>query len=607
MKKGTFKIILTFILLLGFIILASNVSLIFEKVFGIVEDEKIADSGVISLLTQEIVEGDNGTSSEETDEKSGHLRDKSLLYTHDNGVVTMYLTVNKGNKSEGTDHTWEEINTYSAYDYQEWGVDRYKVEALLQVGTEAGISPGNLGYGRSAPNATVQVRGQTSSRNVQKNYKIELKNDTGDWNGQTTIALNKHQTDGLRFRNRLGFEMLTGIDQLLSLRTTFVHLYVNDLTDGSDDGFEDYGLYTQVEQLNKKALRAHGLDRNGHLYKVNFFEFFRYEDAIKLASDPGYDKNKFEQYLEIKGNEDHSKLIKMLEDVNDMSIPVDELIEKHFDEENLTYWLAFNILTGNVDTQSRNCYLYSPQNKDTWYFLCWDLDGSFRYEENELEHRVDYGGWVRGVSNYWGNMLFQRCLKSDRFREKLDAAVKDVRAYLTEERLRTSISEYRKVTDYYLGRSPDMDYAYLTSEEYDILANGLPKLVDFYYQNYLESLLCPLPFYIGDPVVRDDKLEFVWDVSYDFQQDDITYKAVLARDLEFTEVIDSYSGYWPEFSTDKVQEPGQYFLKVEAVDDQGNSVTAFDYYESDEIGKSLGVLCFYLTEDGKVSRFTVEE
>ena len=226
-----------------------------------------------------------------TDESGvSHIRDVDALYEDDGmDVVTMYLTVRQGNEIEGTNHTWEEVNSHSAYYYDELGIPRYKVEALLQVGTEEGIPAGNLGYGRTAPNATVQIRGQTSSRNVQKNYKIKLKENQGNWNGQTTIALNKHQTDGLRFRNKLGFDILKNVDQLMSLRTQFVHLYVNDLTDGSDDGFEDYGLYTQVEQLNKTALRAHGLDRYGQLYKVNFFEFFRYEDAIKLETDPGYD------------------------------------------------------------------------------------------------------------------------------------------------------------------------------------------------------------------------------------------------------------------------------------------------------------------------------
>ena len=55
-----------------------------------------------------------------------HLRDKDSLYANDDetSVVTMYLTVSKGNSSEGTNHTWEEINTYSAYDYDKMGVAR---------------------------------------------------------------------------------------------------------------------------------------------------------------------------------------------------------------------------------------------------------------------------------------------------------------------------------------------------------------------------------------------------------------------------------------------------------------------------------------------------
>lgn len=75
-----------------------------------------------------------------------HLRDKDSLYENDDetSVVTMYLTVSRGNSSEGTDHTWKEINSYSAYDYDKMGVDRYQTAALLQVGDESGPQRGRL-------------------------------------------------------------------------------------------------------------------------------------------------------------------------------------------------------------------------------------------------------------------------------------------------------------------------------------------------------------------------------------------------------------------------------------------------------------------------------
>jgi spore coat protein H len=609
MKKGTVSIIIAFFSLVLMAVIASNSQQIMTKFLGVEEENEAEDQGIIDLLgdnnvnAEEASQGKNGSAYDTSEEGTVHLRDKKLLYNgYDDEVVTMYLTVSSGAESEGTKHTWEEINTYSAYDYREWHVDRYKVEGLLQVGTEEGIAPGNLGYGVSVPNATVQIRGQTSSRYNQKNYKIELNRNVGTWRGQRTIALNKHMADGLRFRNKMCFDFVKDIDQLMGLRTTFVHLYVNDLTDELDNGFEDYGLYTQVELINKTALRTHGLDKNGHLYKVNFFEFYRYEDAIKLASDPSYDKYTFENYLEIKGNEDHAKLIKMLEDVEDLSLSTEEVISRHFDEENLTYFLAFNILTGNIDTQSRNCYLYSPLNSNIWYFLCWDMDASFEVTENEIRGVTDYGGWERGISNYWGNMLFQRCLKSDDFRKKLDDAILDIKGYLTGERVSEAVAGYRSIVENYVFAEPDIYYLGLTPEQYDKVAKALPSEVDLYYNNYLETLEYPQPFYIGVPEMTPEGISYKWDVSYDFQQDDILYRLKVARDYDMADVVDNYEGYWPSY-TGMALEPGKYFAKIEAQDESGNVTPAFDYYVTDMSSKVYGVVAFYVGEDGKVDLY----
>lgn len=106
----------------------------------------------------------------ESSDGTKHLRDKDELYEvyDDSGIVTMYLTVSRGNSSENTDHSWAEINTYSVYDYADMGVTRYQVMGLLQPGDEEGPVAGEVGYGEEAPNATVQVRGQTSSMNSQR-------------------------------------------------------------------------------------------------------------------------------------------------------------------------------------------------------------------------------------------------------------------------------------------------------------------------------------------------------------------------------------------------------------------------------------------------------
>ena len=465
-----------------------------------------------------------------------HLRDKDTLYENDDetSVVTMYLTVSRGNVSENTDHSWKEINNYSVYDYDAMGVERYQAAALLQVGD-----------GETAPNATVQVRGQTSSEYAQKNYKIELKKNKGTWRGQRTINLNKHMGEGMRFRNKLAYDLMKKIPQMLSLRTQFVHLYVKDNTDGTSDSFADYGLYTQVEQLNKTGMKAHGLDSNGQLYKINSFEFYRYEDVIKKEDEVDYDQKKFEKHLEIKGNSDHSKLIEMLDTVNDYSIPIDEILNQYFDTENITYWMAYQILTGNVDTQNRNSYIYSPLNSDTWYFISWDNDGSFMRTEYKIRQFSDQGGWESGISNYWGNVLFQRCLKSQTFRDKLNDAILDLKEnYLTEDRLTTMIESYKSVVKPHAYSMPDQMNEPLTEEQYEQVAAAIPGEVEKNYQLYLESLEKPMPFYIGVPVI--------------------------------------------------------------ATNTSGKTQDAFDYYVTDS-GKNYGMKCFYVTEDNRVEEDTYDE
>lgn len=529
-----------------------------------------------------------------------HLRDNESLYKvyDDSGVETMYLTVSRGNSSEGTDHSWSEINQYSADDYTAMGVERYKVNGLLQVGDEQGPVSGELGFGESVPNATVQIRGQSSSKFQQKNYKIELKSGKGKWRGQRTIALNKHVNDGLRFRNKMAYDLIKGIDQMMGLRTQFVHLYVKDETSGSDS-FDDYGLYTQVEQLNKTALQAHGLDKNGQLYKVNDFEFYRDEDVIKLADDPDYDQTKFEEKLEIKGDNDHTKLIAMLNDLNDYSVSMSEILGKYFDTENIAYWMAFQLLTGNIDTQNRNVYLYSPTNSDTFYLLDWDNDGMLMRKEYEIRQRADGQSWENGISNYWGNILLRRCLQTKSFRTALDKAVNDEYKYMSAGRINSMVRQYRSIVEPYVQKMPDSMHEPLTSSQYDTVADQLHSEIEQNYQTYQTGFNKPMPFYIGKPTPATGKLRLNWDVAYDFNDEDLRYAVTVSKDYAGDDVVFSQRDVvLPEAVMDMPGE-GQYFIKVSVSNASGYTQDAFDHYIIDG-NKIYGTKCFYVKADGSI-------
>jgi len=543
------------------------------------------------------------------DINSVHLRDNPELYTvyDDSGVVTMYLTVSRGNDSENTNHSWAEINHYSVYDYEYMNTPRYQVNGLLQVGDENGPVVGELGYDTLTPNATVQIRGQTSSRNSQKNYKIKLKKNKGSWRGQRTIALNKHMGEGLRFRNKMAYDLIKGIDQMMGLQTQFVHLYVKDLTDSDSGVFEDYGLYTQVEQLNKTALKTHGADPNGQLYKINSFEFLRNEDIIRLTTDPAYDQTAFEALLEIKGDSDHSKLIEMLEVLNDETSSMeDELFVTYFDKENIAYWMAFQLLTGNTDTQNRNVYLYSPQNSSKWYLWDWDNDGMLRRREREIIKFSDSESWERGVSNYWGNVLFRRCLQTQSYRDMLDAAMKELYAYMNETRIQSMLEHYRGVTETYVWQMPDRMYVPITHAEYEEVLKSIWPEIEENYNYYWESYRKPMPFYIGIPQAANGQLHLNWDPSYNFKVEEIYYTVELAKDYLFNTVFFRQEDLILPELTMYTLPAGQYFLRVRATNASGYTQDAFDYYVT-EAGKHYGMICFYVQPDGSIAEDTYEE
>lgn len=543
------------------------------------------------------------------DNKKPLLRDNQSLYKKqvDNSVVTMYLTVRRGSEAEGTNYKWQDVNEHSVYFYEEEGIDRYMVDAILQVGDENGPLASEYGHNAKIPNATVAIRGQSSSRNPVKSYKVSIKDGKGSWRDQTTINLNKHVGDSLRFRNKLCYDLMEELPGMMSLQTQFVHLYVKDETVKGESKFVDYGLYTQVEQPNKTFLETHGLDKFGHLYKINHFEFQRYEDIIKLKDDETYNEEAFESLVETKGNDDHTKLINMLEDLNDYNIPIETVFEKWFEEDNFFSWLAFHILTGNRDTQSRNMLLYSPLNVDTFYFISWDNDGAFKRTEDELLQREKESSWEYGVANYWPNVLIKRVLKSEEYVKKLDSKIEEYKAFLSPEKLKQKIDEYEDVTTLYRSRFPDKASVPLNMEQYKKVIELLPSEVEKNYKLYKESLKDPMPFFMDTPKLVDGEMHYEWKVSYDFNQEDIKYTFELAEDYTFEDPIVKEENLTVPLAKSYRLTPGKYFIRVKATNASGRSQYAFDYYMSSRSTKEFGVKCFYVLQDGSIQEEVYEE
>ncbi len=518
------------------------------------------------------------------------LQDDSSVYEGEDNtdVKELYITVlNPKGNGKKYNYTLEQVNNNYVGDLN---VEEPLVRVIFQEGKDQVIGKSDYGYGMSEYNGTMELRGQSSRLAELKSYKIEL-NKNAPWDGYQTVNLNKHPYDDVRIRNKLSFDLIKDIPDITSLKTQFVHLFVKDYSEGDYSAtFKDYGLYTQIERIDRDYLENHGLDRAGNLYKVENFEFYRYEDEIKLSDDIDYNEDDFEDILEIKNGDDHSKLIEMLDDVNNEYMHINTVINKHFDRNNLLTWLSINILTDNIDTASRNYFLYSPSDSDTWYFLPWDYDkGLGAYSDRR-------GMWQRGVSNYFGNVLIRRFLENSTNFQDLSKKVDEIYKIMNREKVENLVEQYEPIALEYLSREPDNLNGFVDIEEVKEEFDELPSQIDKNYRDYYESIQKPLPVFIGTPFLYGNYIQFDWSPSYDFQGDKIFYTLEISDSVSFDNIIISKTNIRdPELIIDRLP-AGHYFCRVFTDDEKGNRMGAFDIYiDAENNIYGYGMKDFYVT------------
>ena len=478
----------------------------------------------------------------ETETIDAGLHEDKSVYAGDDpdSLVYFYVTVRYGSEARGTNHTFNEVNNAIRFrDHAHYADDIY-ADALVQVGDENGPQPGMLGYGETASNATIRIRGNSSSLMPQKSYKLSLNDEAGLWRGQSNIALNKHIFDATRFRNKLYFDLARNLEDVPSLRTQFARLFIKDETSGSTQ-FVDYGLFTQAEVPTKKYLANHGLDRSGYLYKAISFNF-EPNALIKNFDDPAFDQTAMDTVISCRGREDNTRLLEMIDAVNDTSRDINEVIDSYFDRDNYMQWLAFNLLMGNRDTTMQNFYLYSPLNGSKWYFIPWDGDTSVMRYEHEMEATSPIADWEWGVANYWGIILHQRFLKNADNRAELAAVVEEMHTWLNKDTVDRMAARYYETVQPYLYVMPDVLNLQHTREEVEYLISRLGDEVEENYQNFLDSLTDPMPFWMYDAETVGSDILLTWESAYDFEGRPFTYHVTLSRSPDLSAPILDESG-----------------------------------------------------------------
>lgn len=494
------------------------------------------------------------------------------------------------------------MNLHDLAWYRAQGIEPFECEGLLQLGDDVGPLAGSYGFGETAPNVKISLRGDAASTKAQKSYRVEVLKGRPTFEGQSEFVLNKYVADPTRLTARLALGLMSADDDLFSARSSFVRLYLRDASDEKDDGaYHDLGIYTLCEVVNGEYFANRSLDGEGTIYEVEDFDWGRHADTIKPAGDASFDEAAMDALLDAKGSTDNEALIELLEAVGDYDTPVGELLDRHFDRENLFAFMAFHMLTGNPDVRRGGYYLYKPRMLDQWWLVSGDSHHAFDSLWRSLRDPRYEQSWRQGIHLFSDSVLFERILRDDDCREELRAAVVSMYSErLTAQAVGSRAHELSQLTADALYELPDRLNMRLYREDYQAVVDGLGDAVAGYYQAFEQSMDAPWPFALKEPTVTGGKLTLSWEPAWLAGGAQPSYRVRVAADWTFDDPLVSVDGIADTSLTIDLPAPGQYFLELTAFAPDGSSSQATTLFYNEEGYPLYGVECFYVRAGGEV-------
>ncbi|NCA98803.1 MAG: hypothetical protein EOM70_05455 [Clostridia bacterium] len=498
------------------------------------------------------------------------LNENKAIYRSDSdgSLDTLFITVFPTDTPDGR-------IDFTAFDYHQALVQDYNptLDANITYANPDGELP--MLADKDRVNARIRVRGASERGAAYKSYRIELTDDRDALRGLKVINLNKHVFDPGKITNKFSMDLFRQMENMASLRTNFVHVFIRDKSlPPEQQGYVDYGLFTQVEQPNQTYLESHGLDPNGTLYKAEYFEF-RQEDALRSKDDPDYDPKAFEQILSIREADDHEKLLDMLSEINNINQDFEPVFQRYFNEDNYLTWMAANILLGNYDTVNRNFMLYSPTNSETFYFLPWDYDKAMNIMGSKNFPRK----WL-GLQRYTGVLLHRRYFRTPESVDKLTRRMEELLdSVMSPESVHQLVQTYRPVVSPFLTMPPDLGLLRMPPNEMTGYWDQFDDEILNNYDIYKQNLELPLPVFTGDPIRSGRIVRFTWESSYDLQQEKLSYQLQLARDPQMQQIIFSTSDLIDTLYEYQGDLPdGTYYLALQIFDSSGHDQISLDYF-----------------------------
>lgn len=184
--------------------------------------------------------------------------------------------------------------------------------------------------------------------------------------GLTKVNLNNTVLDPSMQREMLAYELFRDFG-LPASRANYARLYVNG---------EYYGLYVNVEQVDKRMLARTFGDNDGNLYKQYAGASLEYRGSNAAVYDDGTYRKKTNET-----ENDWTDLLALCELLaTDDLAALEAQLPTLFDTSSFLRWLAANTYLGHIDAYTgfaNNFYLYRDPATEAFVYIPWDLDITF--------------------------------------------------------------------------------------------------------------------------------------------------------------------------------------------------------------------------------------
>ena len=196
------------------------------------------------------------------------------------------------------------------------------------------------------------------------NVKLDFIIDDQEHQGYNKIKLSNCIHDPSFIREALSYQIAR--KYMPSSKANFVNLYINDTL---------WGLYSNVESVNKDFLIKHYQSRNNSFFKCNPSSLNLFGENSNLSLSPGNDSLNYGNFYAIKSNFGWSDLYSFIDTLNNFKSSINQVLNV-----DRTLWMhALNYSMVNLDSYigyAQNYYLYKD-NAGRFNPILWDLNMSF--------------------------------------------------------------------------------------------------------------------------------------------------------------------------------------------------------------------------------------